>query len=97
MVHLGEGDLDEAEDRATDLNADYTRTGRRPAAYARRIRPARDVGVIYQLEIRPGRLDCWIREDDGWYGHVHIDGADPNWYPAERLHPGTDPRAENDT
>lgn len=75
---------DEAEARATQLNAEYTMVGRRPTADARHVDPARAVVVLGWLPER-GSLDCWIRQTDGWYGHVHIAGREPKWYPAERL------------
>jgi hypothetical protein len=26
-------------------------------------------------------LDYWVREPDGWYGHVLQPGSEPRWYP----------------
>src|SRR6266540_5092953 len=52
--------IDEAEGRATELNAEFTKWGRRPASDARRLDPPGSVDVEF-LQWTEGILDCWIR------------------------------------
>ncbi len=85
-VHLRE----EAESIAFGLNLTYDRSGARPDGHARRVDPPRrvEVRVIAQRWRDDGTLDWWVKESDGWYGHVTFDGsATASWWPADRLRP----------
>jgi hypothetical protein len=80
----------DAETRAAELTAQYTYTGpRRPSAW-RRLDPPMPIDICL-ITWEPAWLDYWVREPDGWYGHVRKDGSEPRWHPAERLRPRHNP------
>lgn len=77
---------------AADLNAQYDENGPRPPETVRRLSPSRraEARVIAQ-RWRTGDLDLWIREADGWHGHLRFDDDNNGaWFPADRLRPSTD-------
>jgi hypothetical protein len=80
-----------AEQIATELNARYSPAGPRPDATVRHISPPHpaEARVIAQ-RWRKGRLDLWIREPDGWHGHLWFQDSGSGvaaWFPADRLRP----------
>jgi hypothetical protein len=77
---------DAAERLAADLNARHSRTGPRRDADWYHLDPPVPIDVKF-LTWRPAELDYWVREPDGWYGHVLQPGSEPRWYPAELLRP----------
>jgi hypothetical protein len=80
----------DAETRAADLTAQHTYTGPRPPSDCRHLDPPMPID-IYLIKWEPVWLDYWVREPDGWYGHVLKDGCEPRWHPAERLRPRQHP------
>jgi hypothetical protein len=67
---------DEAERLAAELNARHHQTGPRPDTDWHHLDPPVPIDIKF-LTWQPAELDYWVREPDGWYGHVLQPGSEP--------------------
>lgn len=81
-----------AERIETSLNTQIGMDGPRPPATVRIVSPPVSAeGRVIAQRWRPGRLDAWIKEADGWYGHLWFEDGGSGvgkWFHADRLRPG---------
>lgn len=80
-----------AERIATNLNATAGQHGPRPVVEVRRLVPAQPAEArVIADRWRTGKLDVWVREADGWYGHLWFqDGSSgvAAWFRGDQLRP----------
>ena len=84
--HTPDKMTDDADKLAADLNARNSKTGPRRDVDWRHFEPPVAIDIKFS-KWEPAELDYWVREPDGWYGHVLRPRCEPRWYPAELLRP----------